>query len=339
MGVAPAGYDGAVKAPAARGPHREVRGAPGERAIQQRPGTALLRQVAVRARNEIRLAALAIWRGFTGFYNSDDLTFASSIAYYALLSLLPFFLLVFAVVGNVTSNDADRKVILDFVLNYFPRQVDFVNTQLSTIQESRIKLGVAGSVLMVWAAMGVFGALTSAINHAWGVEKQPNFFKHKLISFVMLLMAGVLLLAGLLLVSAIDVSQAQWFARVVANSPRLLILQGFALKWASLFLFILIVGLVFYFVPNAKVRFRDVWLGAILTGLLWRGALAGFSLYIRDMDRLKSVHGVSATVVAFLLWVYISAVILLFGAEVTAAYARLRRRRPEEIPAAPSPRL
>ena len=68
---------------------------------------------------------------------------------------------------------------------------------------------------MVWAAMGVFGAVTSAINHAWGVEKQPNYFKHKLISFVMLVAAGVLLMAGLLLVSAINVVEARWFAVVL----------------------------------------------------------------------------------------------------------------------------
>jgi membrane protein len=115
-------------------------------------------------------------------------------------------------------------------------------------------------------------------------------------------------------------------------------LQSLALKWASTLIFILIIGLVFYFVPNAKVRFKDVWLGAILTGLLWRGALAGFSQYVRDLTRF-SVHGSIAAVVVFLVWVYVSAVILLYGAEVTAAYARLRRRRPDEIPAAPTPRL
>jgi membrane protein len=102
-------------------------------------------------------------------------------------------------------------------------------------------------------------------------------------------------------------------------------------------IFIFVVGLVFYFVPNAKVRFRDVWVGAVLTGLLWRGALAGFSYYVRDLSRF-SVHGSIAAVVVFLLWVYVSAVILLYGVEVTAAYARLRRHRPEEVPAAPSPR-
>lgn len=295
-------------------------------------------RVLARVRAEIRLTGLAIWRGLAGFYNSDDLTFASSIAYYSLLSLFPFFLLAFSIIAGVTSTDADRQAVLGFVLDYFPQKFDFVDNQLSALQQSGLQLGVAGSLLMTWAAMGVFGAITSAVNHAWGVEKQPSFFKHKLISFVMLLLAGVLLIVGLVLVSVVNVVEARWFAVVVEHTPWLLRLQSIALDWATTLIFILVVGLVFYFVPNAQVRFRDVWVGAVLTGLLWRAALAGFSYYVTDAARFD-VHGSIAAVVVFLFWVYVSAVILLYGVEVTAANARLRRRRPEEIPAAPAPRV
>ena len=287
---------------------------------------------------EARLTALAVWRGVTGIYHSNDLTFASSIAYYSLLSLFPFFLLAFSILASVTSNASDRASVLAFVLRYFPRHFDFVTTQLDAMQQAGVRLGVVGSILMVWAAMGVFSAITSAVNHAWGVEKQRSYLKHKLMAFIMLVTASLLLLAGLLLVSAINVAEASWFEVVMTRVPGLLVLQSFALKWASTVIFIFIVGLVFYFVPNADVRFRDVWVGAVLTGLLWRAALSGFSRYVRDLSRF-SVHGSIAAVVVFLIWVYISAVILLYGVEVTAAYARLRRRRPDEIPAAPTPRL
>jgi membrane protein len=81
-----------------------------------------------------------------------------------------------------------------------------------------------------------------------------------------------------------------------------------------------------------------VWVGAVITGILWRMALAGFSWYVRDMTRFTIIHGSIAAVVVFLFWVYISAVILLYGVEFTAAYGRMRRHRPPEIPAAPSPR-
>jgi len=292
----------------------------------------------VRARVEVRLTALAIWRGVVGLYNSDDLTFASSIAYYALLSLFPVFLLFLSILGSVTSSDADRAAIVNFVLRYFPRQFDFVTTQLELMQRAHVRLSVAGSALMIWAAMGVFGAITSAVNHAWGVEKQPSYFKHKLISFLMLTFSGLLLVIALLGVTAINVVEARWFSGVLASVPRLLVLQSFVIRWATTLLLILVVGLIFYFVPNAKVRFRDVWVGAIVTGLLWSAALAGFSTYVRDLSRF-SVHGSIAAVVVFLLWVYISAIILLYGVEVTAANARLRRHRPETVPAAPTPRI
>jgi YihY family inner membrane protein len=298
----------------------------------------VLAPLLARIRGETRLTALAIWRGWTGVYNSDDLTFASSIAYYALLSLFPFFLLLLSILGGITSSEADREIVFGFVLRYFPRQFEFVTAQLRLMAESRIRLGVASSILMVWAAMGVFGAITSAVNHAWGVEKQPSYFKHKMISFMMLVMASLLLLVALALVSAINVVEARWFSVVLDRAPGLAVLQGYAAQSASTIALILVVGLVFYFVPNAKVRFRDVWVGAVVTGLLWSGALAGFSWYVRDLSRF-SVHGSIAAVVVFLFWVYISAVILLYGVEVTAANARIRRRRPEQIPAAPAPRI
>ena len=293
----------------------------------------------LRVRGEVRLTALAVWRGITGVYNSDDLTFAASIAYYSLLSLFPFFLLLFSVVAGITSSETDRQEVLGFVLRYFPRQFDFVTSQLNAMQEAKLQLGVVGSILMVWAAMGVFGAITSAVNHAWGVDKQPSYFKHKMISFVMLVMASLLLVIALALISAVSVVDARWFAAVLERHSSLQTLQGLAVKWASTLTFIFVVGLVFYFVPNAKVRFRDVWVGAVVTGLAWRGALAGFSWYVRDLTRFDRIHGQIGAVVVFLIWIYTSAVILLYGVEVTAANARLRRRRPEEIPAAPAPRI
>ena len=311
---------------------------PPTRVAQSAPRIPILRRVLIRWRAEVRLTLLAIWRGAAGVYNSEDLTFASSIAYYALLSLFPFFLLAFSVLAGVAATEADRIEILGFVLRYFPQQFQFIRDQLDAMQNSRLHLGLVGSILMIWAAMGVFGAVTSAVNHAWGVEKQPSYLKHKLISLLMLVTSAALLIVGLLLVSAINVVEAGWFAEIIERAPRLRQLQNYAWNSATTVLFILIVGLVFYFVPNAKVRFRDVWVGAVLTGLLWRLALAGFSRYLKDPSRL-SVHGSIEGVIAFLLWVYLSSVIFLYGAEVTAAYARLRRHRPDEIPAAPTPRV
>src|SRR5262245_53914665 len=100
----------------------------------------------------------AAWHGFVCFYRSNDLTFASSIAFYALLSFSPFLLLSLSLLGGITADDHDRSAILGFVLQYFPRQFDFVTVQLDAFRQRRTALGVSGSLVMVWAALGFFGA-------------------------------------------------------------------------------------------------------------------------------------------------------------------------------------
>ncbi len=297
-----------------------------------------MRAAGQRACEIARLTGQSAWRGLDGFYHSDNLTYAASIAYYALLSLFPFFMLAFALLGRATADIEHRNAVLEFVLRYFPSQFDFITDQLDAFRNSRRTLGVVGTVALVWGALGVFGAISTAVNYAWGVRQQPSFWKHKLLSFLMLLVAGLILLIALLLVSASRLVGATWFAAVLTRFPGLSILRSFAVSNATTLLFIVVVGFVYYFVPNAKVRFRDVWIGAIVTGLIWKGALEGLSWYMRDMSRFTRVNGSIAAVVVFLVWVYVQAVILLFGVEFTAAYARLRRGRPEEAPAAPTPR-
>jgi membrane protein len=301
-------------------------------------GGTIVTTIARGVREAAQLTGVSAWRGLVGFYESENLTYAASIAYYALLSLFPAFLLALSLLGNATADVADRNAVLFFVLQYFPQQFDFITRQIDEFRSSSVTLSLAGAIALTWGALGVFGAITTSVNYAWGVSEHHSFWKHKLLSFTMLLVAGLILLLALLLVSASGVVGASWFAGVLARFPGLLILRSFAVHYATTLLFIVVVGFVYYFVPNAKVRFRDVWIGALVTGLLWKGALEAFSWYLRDLTRLTKVTGSIAVVIAFLVWVYTQAAILLYGAEFTAAYARLRRGRPEEVPAAPTPR-
>jgi membrane protein len=274
---------------------------------------------------EASLAARAIARGTVEFLRGDDLTYASSIAYYGLLSLFPFFLVGFSVLGTVAADPADRAAVLAVVMKYFPRQLDFVESELDALARSRVPLGLGGLGVMVWAAMGVFGAVTSAINHAWRVERRPSFFKHKLVSFALLAAAALALLTVFLVVSAANLVAASAASAGLARAPGFALLQTFAVRLGAWLVPIAVVGLVFRFVPATAVRLRDVWAGAVVTGLLWQAAFAGFSWYVRDPSRYRAMHGSITAVVIFLIWVYLSAAILMFGAEVSAAAWRLRR--------------
>src|SRR5207244_10444353 len=119
--------------------------------------------------------------------------------------------------GRVAADASDRAAVFEFVLRYFPAQFDFITRQLDAFRDTAFTLGVAGTAALMWGAVGVFGAVSTAVNYAWGVEKQRSFWKHKLFSFLMMVIASLLLLIALLLLSSSTMVGARWFAAVVAR--------------------------------------------------------------------------------------------------------------------------
>ncbi len=256
-------------------------------------------------------------------FAGDDLTHAAAIAYYALLSLFPFLLLVMVLLGAVTADEADRRLVLEFVLRYLPARLDFVNTQLDAFRNMRLGVGLAGAVSLIWASVGVFSAITGAVDQAWGAAHRRNALGHRLASFVMLASVGGVMVLALVVVSAVQMAQSSWLGSLLGNLAIVRGVEAFVLRTLSTVMATVGAGLVFYFVPNASVRLRDVWCGAIAAGALWRVAFELFSQVLRLNTGLAYVPGSVAAVVAFLLWMYLSAVILLFGVECTVAHARL----------------
>lgn len=286
----------------------------------------------------VRLIGLAAWRGVGELYDGDGLTHAASVAYYALISLFPCLLLALSILGELTANAAERDTVVRFVFHYFPRQFDFITGQLDAFQTTPVSFGFGGILMLIWASTGVFNALTSAVNHSWGVEKRRSFIKHRLVAFLMLVSAGGVLLIGLVLASVVRLAESSRFANAVSNAPWVGWASGVTGNYAASVLLILCVALMFYFIPNTKVRFRDVWPGAVVVGILWRVAFSLFAWYASDLATWNVVHGSIAAVVVFLLWIYVSVVILLYGVGMTASYARLQDaadRQPVITPVAP----
>jgi membrane protein len=280
--------------------------------------------LARRAGEVLLLGWRATRRGVIEFYRSSNLTYASSIAYYSLVSMFPFMLLVLSVLGRIAvgraGNDQAAVELIDRVL---PSNFEFLSRQIVQLEQAPIPLTIAGTLVTIWASMGVFGAITNAVNHAWGTEKPYTYLQHKLVAFLMMVAAAIVLLVILLVNGAVQVAGTAWFETVRDWAPWVSTLTSLVARLTFMPALVLAIGLVYYFAPNARVRLRDVWFGAVLAAVLWRLALAAFSWYLANYSRF-SVHGSVGTVVAFLVWVYLSAVILLYGVEVTAAYAKIR---------------
>ena len=277
-----------------------------------------------RSRRALIIGWRATGRGFVEFYNSNNLTYASSIAYYSLLSFFPFILLVLTVLTRLAVGPSDERMVIAIVERALPSNFDFLSDQVVELRRTPIPLTIVGALIMIWASTGVFGAITSAVDHAWATEKPHSYLKHQFIAFTMTLSAGFVFMAALFIIGAAQVAHTGWYGTLERQWPWLHDLTGFAAYYSLVPAAIIATGLVYRFAPNTKVRLRDVWFGAILAGILWRIALAGFSWYLGSIANF-SVHGQVGAVVAFLVWVYVSAVILLYGVEVTAAYAQLRK--------------
>ena len=271
----------------------------------------------------LRLVATAGREAVRRLFKSEDFVYASAIAYYALISLFHFLMFAASVLRRVTDSEAERQAVGDLILQFFPEQVDLVSDQLERVASAGVGFEIVATLVIAWAALGVFRVISRAVNYAWDLEDPPGLLRNHLMAFAMLLASGLLLVAALGWVSVVGLVRSSWFAELIEVVPGLDGPGVFTTRWPATVALVVVVGLIHFFVPAAKVRLRDVWLGAVITGLLWQMALNGFSWYLAEVANF-SVHGSIATAVTFLVWVYASAVIFLFGVEFSAAWVRLQ---------------
>ena len=132
--------------------------------------------------------------------------------------------------------------------------------------------------------------ISRAVNYAWDLKDPPGLLRNHLMAFAMLLASGLLLVAALGWVSVVGMVRSSWFAEFIEVVPGLDGPGVFTTRWPATVALVVVVGLIHFFVPAAKVRLRDVWLGAVITGLLWQMALNGFSWYLAEVANF-SVHG------------------------------------------------
>jgi membrane protein len=186
---------------------------------------------------------------------------------------------------------------------------------------------VVGIALALFGARGVFGQLQDSLNTIWGVKAKPGlgiwgFLRARFVSFAMV--AGV---CFLLLVSLVIEALLKGFSHYV----RAALPGGLAIAIAVYLLFdfavvVLLFGMIFKFLPDAKIRWRDVWIGAVITALFFGIGKWALGLYLGS-GAAASAYGAASSLITLLLWIYYSSQILLFGAEFTQVFANRAGRR------------
>jgi membrane protein len=255
----------------------------------------------------------------------------AAIAYYSIFSIGPLIVVVIAIAALVFGREGVQAEVISSLKGLVGDQgAEAVDKMLSGAgsKGEGIFAGVIGTVALLYAAISVVMQLKEAMNTVWDVETPPGsgiwgFVRSYVLSFAAVLALGFLLLVSMLLSAAI----AAFFKLVGSFLPEILIQ---AAGVATSFIVIgLLFALMFKLLPDAEVRWRDVWLGAIGTAALFEIGKFLIGFYIGKQG-LESKFGASASIVVVLIWVYYSAQIVLLGAEFTRARNRQHERGEKE---------
>ena len=250
----------------------------------------------------------------------------AALAYYTVFSLAPLILLLLAIVGFLFHNDpagAWKKITeqMSYFLDKSAVEVVQNIAQKASQPNKGLLATIIGVVLALFGASGVFGQLQDALNTIWGVKAKPGagiggFLRSRFLSFAMV--GGV---CFLLLVSLAFESMLKGFSSYVQSVLPGGIAIALTVYWIfDLAVVILLFAIIFKFLPDAKIQWRDVWIGAAMTAIFFAIGKWALGLYLGS-GSAASAYGAASSLITLLLWVYYASQILLFGAEFTQVYA------------------
>jgi membrane protein len=264
-------------------------------------------------------------------WNEDNVPLlAAALAYYTVFSLAPLLLIAIAIAGSIFGEEAARGEIIGQIQGFVGK--DGAEAIQAMIENARqpdsggTVATVVGVVILLFGASGVFGQLQAALNTIWGVKPKPgrnvkNFIQSRFLSFAMVLVIGFLLLVSLLL-SAILVAIANYFGNLLPGFVFVAQLLNFSISFGVI---TLLFASIYKFLPDVKIPWKNLWIGAGVTALLFNFGKYLIGLYLGNSS-ISSTYGAAGSLVVILIWVYYSAQILLIGAEFTQVYSKYRGR-------------
>jgi membrane protein len=276
----------------------------------------------------LRTAGGALWDAAQRMFEDDAFPLAAALAYYSLLSMAPLLLVVVSIAGTFFADGQVHAQLIEQMRNLVGDEgAELTRTVIEhTGSEERSAWSLAiGALLTFVGASTVFAQLQYALNRVWRVQSAPHkalimtFIKQRILSFALVLSLGFLLMVSLVISAVLGTLHIYLDARVASA----------ALFWSGLDLAIsftlatVLIAMMFKYLPDAEIEWRDTWQGALITAGLFIVGKQLIGLYL-GQTTVASSFGAAASVVIFMIWVYYAGLILLFGAEITQAVSARR---------------
>ncbi len=258
-------------------------------------------------------------------WNRDNVVqYAAAVSFYTLFSIAPITIIAVTVAGVFFGREtATRELEKQMASLVGPASAEMVRSAAQATESTQTSTWstIAGVGLMLFGATTVFGQLQASFNRIWHVQTKPSrsgWFRlvvQRLLSLTMVVTLGFLLLVSLVVSTAIA-TLAEHYGNAVFASPH--VIKAVDLT-VGLGIVTLLFGLLFRVLPDVHLRWRDIWLGAVLTAVLFTIGRFLIALYLGH-STVASIYGTAGSLVALLIWVYYSCAILFFGVEFIRAY-------------------
>lgn len=258
-------------------------------------------------------------------WSEDDApTYGAAIAYYGIFSLAPLLVIAVAVAGFVFGQQAAEGKLVQQIQGFTgPQGAQMAQAMIQRASQTGagITATIISVIVLLVGATGVFTQLERALNAVWDTRAPAQSFKEmiwqRVLAFLLVLFVGFLLLL-MLVMSAVISMASRYFVQYIPFSSYLL---QFSDLFVTFVIATLLFAVIFKVLPQKKLNWSDVWVGAIITSILF--AIGKFALgFYLGRGSVGSVYGAAGSLIVILLWIYYSSLILLFGAEFTQVYAR-----------------
>lgn len=255
------------------------------------------------------------------FFEDDMTTYAAALAYQVLFSIFPFIIFLIALLGFLrlsTFFDWLRMQMQMLLPEQAMQQVNLVISELQQPQSGLLSIGV---VAALWTASSGIRATMHALNVAYDVkERRPAWKLYPLSVLYTVSIAILMVLAAALLI--VGPEAMQWLAHWVGLEQIFVLLWSILRLPIAMFLLTVVVAMIYYVGPNVRQEFHLISPGAVISVAVWVGGSLAFDYYVRNFANYSAMYGSVGAVVVLLLYFYISAAVLLFGAELNAAIAQ-----------------
>ena len=264
----------------------------------------------------------------TGNEFADDhaTKLSASLAYYTIFSIGPLLLVVITILGNFYKREYVTTQIFDQVSGFIgtsgAAQLKGILDNISTQNSSKL-FGIIGAVVFFFGATSIFTEIQSSINYAWSIKAKPKrswlkYIIDRLLSFLIIICIGLLMVATLIINLAIDLLSGK-LHKYLGHADIILLKGGnIALLFVVVTFFF---AVVFKVLPDAHVHWKDIFVGASFTGVLFLIGKFLITWYLSASQSINA-YGAAASLIILLSWVYYTSLILYFGAEFTEVYAR-----------------